>query len=190
MLFGKVGIRAQPSFMNTIRMPKCRVFVRTPLRSNSTSTHLQMNWVDFFKLRRQNKVLNTSASILTAGLSGFATLEYLGNVEIDLEKPIFGIDAVIVMGGLVLLGGAAGYLLGPVLGTAVFNLSRRSVLPQFKAKEELFLRRIKRYRVDPSSQSFSNPVPDYYGERIYSLKTYRQWLRDCNAYRRKAQEFI
>jgi hypothetical protein len=29
-------------------------------------------------------------------------------------------------------------------------------------------------------------VPDYYGEKIGSMKGYRQWLRDQATYRRKA----
>ena len=30
-------------------------------------------------------------------------------------------------------------------------------------------------RVDPSRQSVSNPVPDYYCEKVGNLKQYRQW---------------
>ncbi|PVH16508.1 uncharacterized protein CXQ87_004801 [Candidozyma duobushaemuli] len=160
------------------------------IRQLSASVKPEMNWVEFFRLRKQNKMLNTAASICTAGLTAFGTLEYLGNIEIDIEKPIFGIDPFMILGGAVVLSGAVGYLFGPFIGTPLFNLTRSAILPSFKNKEEQFLRRIKRYRVDPSSQSFSNPVPDYYGERIYSLKTYKQWLRDCNAYKRKAKEFI
>ena len=57
-------------------------------------------------------------------------------------------------------------------------------------KEKEFFNRIKRYRVDPSSQSFSNPVPDYYGEKIGSVGDYRQWLKDQRAYNRKRQSFV
>ena len=32
-----------------------------------------------------------------------------------------------------------------------------------------------------------NPVPDFYGEKVVGdFKSYRRWLRDQNAYRRKA----
>lgn len=158
------------------------------VRSNSTQAH--MNWVEFFKLRKQNKRVNVVTSAFTGFAGAFATLTYLGNVEIDVEKPIMGLDPFMVLGGVVLLGGAMGYLVGPFIGTSVFNVRNRAALTQFKTKDRVFLQRIKHNRVDPTSQSFSNPVPDYYGERIYSLESYKQWLRDCNAFRRKSKEFL
>jgi len=63
-------------------------------------------------------------------------------------------------------------------------------------KDRQFHQHIKRNRVDPSLQSTTNPVPDFYGtcfssglghyivltcfagEKIGSMKEYRQWLRD------------
>ncbi len=47
-----------------------------------------------------------------------------------------------------------------------------------------------RYRVDPSSQSFSNPVPDYYGEKIGSVSEFRNWMKDQRAYNKKRQSFL
>lgn len=61
-------------------------------------------------------------------------------------------------------------------------------MPQQKEKE--FYNRIKRYRVDPSSNTLANPVPDYYGEKIGSVQGYRQWLKDQRAYNRKRRNFI
>jgi mitochondrial import inner membrane translocase subunit TIM23 len=52
-------------------------------------------------------------------------------------------------------------------------------------KEKQFYERIKRHRVDPSTNSFQNPVPDYYGEKIGSVTGYRHWLKDQRAYNRK-----
>ena len=52
-------------------------------------------------------------------------------------------------------------------------------------KEREFFGRIKRYRVDPSSSSISNPVPDYYGEKIGSVRDYRRWLKDQRAFNLK-----
>jgi import inner membrane translocase subunit TIM23 len=54
-------------------------------------------------------------------------------------------------------------------------------------REKEFLQHIKKNRVDPSFQSFSNPVPDYYGEKIGSVKQYRQWLKDQRAYNKKRE---
>lgn len=171
------------------------------VRFNSTSTITNttttsgspsglLSWVDYFKLKKQNNRINMVSGIIT-GLGGsLLTLGYLGNIEIDVEKPIMGFDPIMVMGGAVILGGFAGYLVGPFIGSFVFKMLNRSQLRQYEVKNSFFLSRLKNKRPDPSSQSFSNPIPDYYGERIYSLKDYRQWLRDCNAFRRKAKEFL
>jgi hypothetical protein len=54
-------------------------------------------------------------------------------------------------------------------------------------KERLFFQHIKRRRADPSRQSVQNPTPDYYAEKVGSIKDYRQWLRDqavCECHRR------
>lgn len=163
---------------------------RRAVRFNSTKSTPALNWVEYLKLKKQNNVLNTAVSVMTGLGGGFLTLNYLGNVEIELDKHIFGVDAIMVMGGAVILGAGFGYLLGPFVGTYIFGLKNRAVMSLFKIKDREFMHRIKVNRVDPSSQSFSNPVPDYYGEKIYSLKGYKQWLRDCNAYRRKSKDFI
>ena len=57
-------------------------------------------------------------------------------------------------------------------------------------KEKEFFDRIKHFRVDPSTNSATNPVPDYYGEKIKSVQGYRQWLKDQRAYNRKRRSFI
>lgn len=158
------------------------------IRFNSTTPAL--NWVEYFALKKQNNRVNVASSVVTGVIGGVVTLNLLGNMEIDIEKPIMGFDPILVMGGTVVLGGGFGYLLGPFLGTALFNVFNKSKLHGFKAKDQVFLQKVKAKRVDPSSQSFSNPVPDYYGERIYSLNNYKQWLRDCNGFRRKAKEFL
>ena len=57
-------------------------------------------------------------------------------------------------------------------------------------REKEFLTRIRKNRVDASSQSMSNPVPDYYGEKIGSVKDYRQWLKDQRAFKLKREKFF
>ncbi|KAI3405638.2 PAM17 [Candida oxycetoniae] len=178
----KVGIRG-------------RAFTRafTPkIRFNSTAATGQgpLSWVEYFQLKKQNSRINFVSGIFTGIGGSLLTLSYLGNIEIDVEKPILGFDPIMMMGGAVIVGGLLGYLVGPFIGSFVFRLKNKSSLKEFEVKNSYFLSRLKSKRPDPSSQSFSNPIPDYYGERIYSLKDYRQWLRDCNAFRRKAKEFL
>lgn len=179
--------------INTIRSFKINtsnVNRLNSLRFNSSSSTSSMNWSQYLNLKKQNQRLNTAAGIVTGITGSLLTLTYIGNIEIDVEKPIMGLDPIMVFAGGVILGGAFGYALGPFLGTFVFNLKNKAVISQYKLKDKDFLLKIKKNRVDPSAQSFSNPVPDYYGEKIFSLKDYRQWLRDCNAFRRKAKEFL
>jgi import inner membrane translocase subunit TIM23 len=47
-------------------------------------------------------------------------------------------------------------------------------------------RHIVKYRSDPSLSSARNPLPDYYGEKIRSLRDYRRWLRRQLEHRRKS----
>ncbi|KAK6461695.1 mitochondrial import protein Pam17 [Scheffersomyces coipomensis] len=158
-------------------------------RLNSTKVNESFSWQEYFKLKKQKNFINFGASSIT-GLGGvLITLGAIANIEFD-EKPMFGFDPVIVLSTTVILGGGIGYLFGPTFGSSLFKLSNRRILHQFNKRDQQFLARIKDKRVDPSSQSFSNPVPDYYGEKIYSLNDYKQWLRDCNAFRRKAKEFL
>lgn len=160
-------------------------------RFNSTTTApSKLTWVDYFQMKKQNTRINTIAGIFTGFGGAFITLSYLGNIEIDVEKPIMGFDPLMIMGGAVVLGGLVGYLVGPFIGSFVFRMKNRANLKQFELRNSEFLIRLRANRPDPSSQSFSNPIPDYYGEKIYSLKDYKQWLRDCNAFRRKAKEFL
>lgn len=135
-------------------------------------------------------MINLASSMLTTVAGATLTFTYLGNYEFDPEKSIMGLDPLMLLVGAVGLGGFAGFLTGPVIGNRIFNLSNKRILKQFKDRDLVFLTKIKLNRVDPSTQSFSNPVPDYYGEKIYSLKDYKQWLRDCNAFKRKSREFL
>lgn len=57
-------------------------------------------------------------------------------------------------------------------------------------KEKSFYGRIKRYRADPSASSPQNPIPDYYGEKIASVKDYRRWLKDQRAFNLKKNKAI
>ncbi|CAG8907462.1 unnamed protein product [Penicillium salamii] len=102
----------------------------------------------------------------------------------DLEAlggAVMGLDPFVVLGLATAACGAAGWLAGPVIGNGSGAW--------FTGKKEFF-DRIRRFRVDPSTNSIANPVPDYYGEKIGSVQGYRQWLKDQRAYNRKRRNFI
>jgi import inner membrane translocase subunit TIM23 len=60
-----------------------------------------------------------------------------------------------------------GWLSGPTVGGALWRLTHRGVISGMEAKDRIFHDHIVRNRVDPSRQSVSNPVPDYYGAVIW-----------------------
>lgn len=172
-----------------------RTSLLAPKKFASTSaqdslTQEPLTWTNFFDLRKQQRRINIGCSVFTAFLGCNTSWLYLSNMEIDPMQTIMGFDPLLAISAGLVASGFLGYLMGPLIGSQVFRLANRKTLASFESKDKEFLKRVVENRVNPSSQSFSNPVPDYYGEKIGSLKEYRQWLRDCHAYRRKAKEFL
>lgn len=154
------------------------------------SNQAKLTWFDFFKLRKTERRINVGSSIFTALMGCNISWGYLSNMQIDPTQMIFGFDPIVVISGALIASGALGYLFGPLIGSQIFKVSHSKHLVDYNDKNKDFLQHIIQNRVDASSQSFSNPVPDYYGEKIGSIKEYRQWLRDCHKYARKAKEFL
>ncbi|ODV84567.1 hypothetical protein CANARDRAFT_29096 [[Candida] arabinofermentans NRRL YB-2248] len=151
----------------------------------------QLTWEEFLKLRKKQRFISLIGSGLGAFISITLTWGYVSQIEIDPTETIFGLDTFTVFIGGIMSMGLFGFLVGPsLLGDPIFSILNRNIMNSFKAKQKLFLRHIIKRRVDASRQSMNNPVPDYYGEKIGSLKDYRQWLRDGNEYKRKAREFL
>ncbi|KAK9474703.1 mitochondrial import protein Pam17 [Dipodascopsis tothii] len=173
--------------------------IGVPVRAFSASARARVDepaaptltWNDFLSLRQTRRRLQLSSSIFTGFLGISTGWGYLSSIEIDPTQMIFGFDPFIVLGGALAGCAALGALAGPSAGDLVFKyLTLRGRRHIFEDKNNTFLQHIKRNRVDPSYQSFSNPVPDYYGEKITSLHGYRRWLRDCAAYRKKRENFL
>lgn len=149
-----------------------------------------LGWNEFFKLRGQKRKINLVSSVATGFVGLVGGAGYFGEKEIDPSQLILGLDPLLVFGAATAGCGAAGWLAGPVLGSSVWRIMLRNRLPEMTARENEFFGHIRRHRVDPSFQSFSNPVPDYYGEKIKSLSGYRRWLKDQRAFRHKAKTYI
>ncbi|KAI5453150.1 TIM23 complex component [Naganishia albida] len=154
--------------------------------SQSTATSLPLSWPDYLALRHRRRMLATIFSIPGAvgGLVGGGA--YFGSLEADPTQPIFGIEPMFVYAGATLGCMGLGYLAGPTIGTLFFKAVNGSRNKAMDVMDKRFYEHIKARRVDPSYQSVNNPTPDYYGEKIKSIPTYRRWLRDQAAYRRKA----
>ncbi|KAJ7171920.1 Pam17-domain-containing protein [Mycena filopes] len=145
-----------------------------------------VNWVEYFAIRRRRRQWQTAFTIPCAMLGFFGGSFYFGSLSTDPTKPIMGIDPMMFYGGCTMLCMGAGYVVGPSLGSAVWRVVNRNSVAQIDALDREFFKHVARNRVDASLQSATSPVPDYYGEKIGSLREYKQWLRDQAKYRRKA----
>ncbi|PLN75249.1 Pam17-domain-containing protein [Aspergillus taichungensis] len=169
-----------------------------PHRANSTTSDpvareisKQLDWNSFFKLRASRRRYSLASSVATSLASTVVGVQFLSTQDLEsLGAQVMGLDPFIVLGMATAACGAAGWLVGPFVGNGVWGLVNRRFQQSFAIKEKEFFDRIKRFRVDPSSNSIANPVPDYYGEKIGSVQGYRQWLKDQRVYNRKRRNFI
>ncbi|PLB41577.1 presequence translocated-associated motor subunit PAM17 [Aspergillus candidus] len=167
-------------------------------RANSTTSDpvareisKQLDWNSFFKLRASRRRYSLASSVATSLASTVVGVQFLSTQDLEsLGAQVMGLDPFIVLGMATAACGAAGWLAGPFVGNGVWGLVNRRFKQSFTIKEKEFFDRIKRFRVDPSSNSIANPVPDYYGEKIGSVQGYRQWLKDQRVYNRKRRNFI
>lgn len=54
-------------------------------------------------------------------------------------------------------------------------------------KEREFFKHVQKYRPNAGYSSTTNPLPDWYGEKIGSLREYRTWLKDQRAFNKKRE---
>ncbi|EEB09247.2 TIM23 translocase complex-associated motor subunit Pam17 [Schizosaccharomyces japonicus yFS275] len=154
-----------------------------PLTQQTTKT---LTWPEFFKLRKRRRRIESLTSIPTAlaglGLGG----AFFFTRSFDATATWMGADLAVwyVLGDLVC--GGVGWLLGPALGRRVWSAMHRELAAQMLEKERLFFHHVQKSRAIPLKDSYSNPIPDYYGEKISSLHDYRRWLRDQKAFIQKA----
>lgn len=197
MFVNRIGVRmARPSLMFTkpirfqFRLNSTVKKAYEPTKSELEAAS-KMSWEQFLNLRKVQKRYGMVGSILAALLAMGGSFSYFSTIEIDPTETLFGLDIFTVYVGAILCTGFVGFMFGPSLvGDPLFALMNRNIMNTYRVKQKLFLKHIAKMRVDASRQSMNNPVPDYYGENIGSLKDYRQWLRDCNEYRRKAKQFL
>ncbi|KAI9038327.1 presequence translocated-associated motor subunit PAM17 [Aspergillus affinis] len=183
------------------QIPSSSTIYRTvSLRANSTISEAsrheasKLDWNSFFKLRASRRRYTLASSIITSMASTVIGVQVLSTQDLEhMGAQVMGLDPFVVLGMATAACGAAGWLIGPFVGNAVWGLVYRrysTAVAVASTKEKEFFDRIKRFRVDPSSNSIANPVPDYYGEKIGSVQGYRQWLKDQRAYNRKRRSFI
>ncbi|TID27716.1 Pam17-domain-containing protein [Venturia nashicola] len=188
---------SQPSRIR-IQMPSNRLNSTTTTTTTATRTSkiaedpdAVLTWNRFLTLRKIRRRVCLVASVV-GGLTFFATgITVLTTNDYDQRgAQMIGLDPFITLGLGTFACGALGWLLGPFLGTALFNMYYKRLVPQMRAKEKEFYARIKKFRVDPSVSSMQNPVPDYYGEKIGSVAGYRRWLKDQRAFNLKRGKMV
>ncbi|KAK4192860.1 putative mitochondrial presequence translocated-associated motor subunit pam-17 precursor [Podospora australis] len=144
-----------------------------------------LNWETFFKLRKTRRRWQQAFSVVSMLACGSAGSVALTSGLADSIVGQIPLDPLITLGLMTMSFAALGWLVGPSVGTAVFNSLNSKFKGPMAVKESQFFARIKKNRVDPSASSVRNPVPDFYGEKISSVAGYRQWLRDQRAFNRK-----
>ena len=155
---------------------------------SSPSPPTALTWNDFFRLRQRRRYINVGSSILTASATLVGGFGFVAAQDLE-SLQFFGLDPIISSSLVCLTCAAGGWLAGPLLGSIIFRVLVGR-MGEIGAKEKDFYSRIRRYRVDPSNSSVQNPVPDYYGEKITSVRGYRQWLKDQKAFRRKRESML
>ncbi|KAJ9659186.1 TIM23 complex component [Coniosporium apollinis] len=175
-----LSITTSPRHASTISDPTSAAAAAPPANEHS------LTWNRFLALRKTRRRISLVSSIICAGASTFLGIAVLSTKDIDaMGSQILGLDPIIVLGMSTIACTVVGWLIGPFFGNAVFNVWYRGLRRDIAWKEREFYARIKKYRVDPSSSSIQNPVPDYYGEKIGSVTDYRRWLKDQRAFNLK-----
>ncbi|KPM45360.1 hypothetical protein AK830_g1240 [Neonectria ditissima] len=147
--------------------------------------HAPLDWNSFFKLRVKRRRVQLVFSFTSGILGAFSGAVAL---SAGLAEPIVSqipLDPVVTLGLMTFACGGMGWLVGPSIGAQVFYMYHRKWKKQITQKEAEFFTRIKKHRVDPTNSSASNPVPDFYGEKIQSVTGYRRWLKDQKAFNKK-----
>ncbi|KAF9469381.1 mitochondrial import protein Pam17 [Collybia nuda] len=154
--------------------------------ANQGQTGERLSWPEYLAIRGGKRKWQTAITVPCALLGFFGGAAYFGSLETDPTKPIMGIDPFFFYGLCTVGCVGVGALIGPTIGSAVWRSTHKKNLALIDSMDRAFYQRIAKNRVDANLQSPTNPVPDYYGEKIGSLHQYRQWLRDQAKYKRKA----
>ncbi|KAL0946490.1 hypothetical protein HGRIS_012708 [Hohenbuehelia grisea] len=179
----RLGLRAFRCSPSSTLRPKGTLSARF---NSSQAAPEHLSWQEYLQVRGSRRKWQTAATIPCSILGFVGGVALFGTLETDATKPIMGVDPFFFYGACTLACVGAGAIIGPTIGSAIWRYTHRRSVALIDAREKEFFHRIAKNRVDPSLQSPTTPIPDFYGEKIGSLHQYRQWLRDQAKYRRKA----
>ncbi|KAJ2850271.1 TIM23 complex component [Coemansia brasiliensis] len=162
-----------------------RLVHSSPAAKQAKEAVPELNWDEFFRLRKQRRLWERLGSLPCAilGLGGGAAV--FASLPVDPQQTFMGLDPLMLFGGCSLFSGALGFVIGPSVGRRWYRVINRDLARALDNKEAEFFKHVRMNRSDPSLSSASNPLPDFYGEKINSLQSYRRWLRKQREHERK-----
>ncbi|KAJ1643857.1 TIM23 complex component [Coemansia asiatica] len=188
MLFGTLTNRPLvSSFVRLVQQPTLRL-TQTPngLRFQSTVRKMDpLDWDGFFKMRRQRRLWERLAALPCALMGLGAGAAVFASLPVNPQQTFMGLDPLVVFGGATMFCGVLGFVVGPTVGRVWYRVANRELAQALDMKEARFFEHVRANRSDPSFSSASNPLPDFYGEKIQSLSGYRRWLRKQREHERK-----
>ncbi len=182
----------KPSFLT----PKCTIPTQLPTKVTGTwsmglqrrfqSTTTELTWQEYFNLRKEKRNYERFFGVLSTMGAFLGGSFYFGTVApFDPTVLYFGmLDQTFIYAGATILVTIAGWFLGQGFGSMVWRLRRSGIQKAVDVKDKSFFHRIAKNRVVPRSQAVNRAVPDYYGEKIFSVPEYRKWLKSQRAYDR------
>lgn len=187
----KVAVNPRPYFSAA----QGRSLLRLGLRAASTATKegaaRTMSWNEFFLLRKRRNRLSTITSVASAVIAASVSFNYFANLVIDFNKRIMGVEVQWIYMGAIVVSGFFGWLVGPFFGTQIFRATIGARRQAFEQMDNIFLRHVARNRPDPSRNNVNyNPLSDFYGEKISSIRDYRHWLREGRLFMKKSEKFL
>ncbi|KAI9594398.1 mitochondrial import protein Pam17-domain-containing protein [Syncephalis fuscata] len=144
-----------------------------------------ISWTEYFEIRRKRILQERITTVPTTLVGLIGGIGFFGTRSIDVTANFMGMDPFLMYGLGAFACGIIGFLLGPVVASTTWRMSNRRLAGTIDEMDRELYRHIVKYRSDPSLSSVRNPVPDYYGEKIRSLRDYRRWLRRQLEHRRK-----
>jgi import inner membrane translocase subunit TIM23 len=98
----------------------------------------------------------------STAVSFISGLQYFG----DHPPNFMGLDPLFLTIAATASCAGLGYLIGPLVGSSLWRLTHRRTMNLIEARDRDFHHHIVRNRVDPTRQSATNPVPDFYGTSL------------------------
>jgi len=109
-----------------------------PAKVDPKAPIASLTWPDYLAIRSSKRKWQMAAMVPSALIGFFGGGFYFGTLDADPMKSIMGIDPFFFYGICTVGCVGAGALIGPSIGTALWRLQYRSLLPLIDAKDHQF----------------------------------------------------